>query len=118
MIQLDIASILNEREVKKPYTFLCANGFIHYTASRLLTHKTKSISFEHLELLCTLLRCTPNDILVWKPDEGTKADPSQPLHNLMRPEQRAVIEHGFKNLPLEELREMRKIMEEEVKRRL
>jgi DNA-binding Xre family transcriptional regulator len=118
MITLNIATILNEREIKKHYTFLCANGFTEHTATHMLTHKSKSISFKHLEMLCTLLHCTPNDILVWSPDEGTKPSASQPLHKLTHPEHKSIITHGFRNLPLEELRELRKIMEEEVKRRM
>ncbi len=117
MITLEISPVLNEREVKKHGSFLFQNGFSWNFASRLLTKKVKSISFKHLETLCTLLHCTPNDILLWKPDEGQQPDKSQPLHQLT-PHYRTLVSHGLKNLPIETLREIRKMIEEEVKKNL
>ena len=114
MITLNISAILNEREIKNHYTYLCKNGFIAHTASRMLNHKTKSISFDQLEKLCTLLHCTPNDILCWQPNEGTQPNNNQPLHQLTAPKHKTIIEQSFKSLPLEKLREIRKIIEQEI----
>ncbi len=115
MITLNIAQILNDREINNHYNYLCKNGFIAHTASRMINHKTKSITFDQLENLCTILHCTPNDLLVWKPNEGQKPHPNQPLHQLVPPEHKASISQAFKNLPIEKLREIRKIIEQEVK---
>ncbi|MFN8281924.1 MAG: helix-turn-helix transcriptional regulator [Chitinophagales bacterium] len=118
MIQLNLAAILNDREIKKHCTYLVQNGFSWDFASRMLTHKTKSITFAQLEKLCTLLHCTPNDILVWTPNENEKPSANQPLHQIIQPQHRQLISHGFKTLPIEKLREIRKIIEEEVKKNL
>lgn len=115
MITINVSAVLNEREVKNHASYLHQNGFTWHTASRMLSKNTKGITFKNLERLCTVLHCTPNDVLVWNADNGAKPDSSQPLHQLVSPELKAYVTHGFKNLPIEKLREIRKIIEQEVK---
>ncbi|MFN8282267.1 MAG: helix-turn-helix transcriptional regulator [Chitinophagales bacterium] len=115
MLTLHITPILNEREVKNHFTYLCKNGFNAHTAHRLLNHQEKSITYVQLETLCTLLHCTPNDLFVWTPKEGQKSDPSQPLHKLVPPNYKTLISQSLSNLPIEKLREIRKMIDEQVK---
>ena len=114
MIALNLKAILLDREIKDHSSFLHANGFTWPTISRMLNNKCKGISFKHMEMLCTLLHCTPNDLILWTGDNGAQPQKLQPLHHLAPPRHRGIISEGFKSLPLSDLREIRKKIEEEV----
>lgn len=43
------------------YTLIYKNGFSAYTITNL--KRNKSITMNTLEKLCTVLKCTPNDII-------------------------------------------------------
>lgn len=118
MITLNLKAILTDREIKNHTSFLFHNGFSWATASRMATGNVKALSFKHMEKLCLLLHCTPNDLLHWTADEGKPIERTQPIQQLVPPVHHAYIAHGLKHLPIDELRELRKIMEEEVKHRL
>jgi hypothetical protein len=36
----------------------------------------------HVETLCALLRCTPNDLFAWTPDDKTSDYPENPLQHI------------------------------------
>lgn len=114
MITINLSAILNDREIKKHVAYLHQNGFTWHTASRMMSKSTKGITFKNLERLCTILHCTPNDVLMWSAENGAKPDANQPLHQLVPPEHNAFITNSFKNLPIEKLRKIRKIIEQEV----
>ena len=45
------------------YTLIYKNGFSAYTITNL--KRNKSITMNTLEILCKVLNCTPNDIVVF-----------------------------------------------------
>lgn len=57
---------------------------------------------EHLEKLCMLLHCTPNDVLEWKADQNVALSQDHPLYSLIRREN-AELHSFLKNASLEEL---------------
>ncbi len=115
MLQLDIVGIMNDREIYNPNNFLCQNGFTPHTASRLLNNKVKSISHQHMEKLCLLLHCTPNDLYVWKTADKESKNPNQPMHNLIPIIKKPFISSKLQLLPMEKLREIKKAIEEVMK---
>ena len=40
--------------------------------NNLVTNKTKSIKYEHIEKMCEVLDCTPNDLFTIVPDKKNK----------------------------------------------
>lgn len=48
------------------YTLIYKNGFSAYTITNL--KRNKSITMNTLEKLCTVLECTPNDVIEFKED--------------------------------------------------
>lgn len=115
MLQLDIAGIMNDRQIPNYYTFLCQNGFAPYTASRLLNNKMKSISHTHLTKLCLLLHCTPNDLYIWNSPDTIKINHNQPVHRLLPVIKKPLITSKLQYLPLEKLREIKQAIEEVMK---
>ena len=48
------------------YTLIYKHGFSAYTITNL--RRNKSITMHTLEKLCTILECTPNDVVVFTED--------------------------------------------------
>jgi DNA-binding Xre family transcriptional regulator len=115
MLQLDIAGMMNDREIANHYLFLTKNGFAHYTASRLINNKFKSISFAHLSKLCLLLRCTPNDLLIWKSDVNENKNVSQPVQQLKPIIIKPLLSTRLQHLPIDKLREIKKAIDDVIK---
>ncbi len=93
------------RGIPNPLTYLMKNGFGRGTANNLLNFNNRSVKFEHLERLCVLLRCTPNDLYDWKPGKDLVAGDDHPLNALKRTASKTPLEF-MKELPLEKLDEM------------
>jgi len=45
-------------------------------------NKTRIFRLDHVELLCDILVCEPNDLLVWTPDKGKHYSENNPLVKL------------------------------------
>lgn len=93
------------RGIPNPLTHLIKNGFGRGTANNLLNFTNRSVKYEHLERLCLVLRCTPNDLYDWKPGKDAMATDDHPLHALTRKAEKSPLDY-MKELPLEKLDEM------------
>lgn len=82
MLSLNLKPIFSARGIDKPYTFLVKNGFTPHAANTLLNSKTRVFRLDHIERLCEVFVCEPNDLLVWKPDSGKIIASNNPLHKL------------------------------------
>lgn len=81
MFTLQLTPIFKLRGIEQPYSYLTKNGFTHYSASKILSAKPKSISFKHLSQLCELLICSPKDILLYEPKSSNELTKDHPLNN-------------------------------------
>jgi hypothetical protein len=81
------------------------NGFGRGTANNLLNFNNRSVKEVHLERLCVLLNCTPNDLYVWKPDNKLPVAEDHPIRSLARTSSKTPLEY-LKELPLEKLDEI------------
>ena len=62
MLQLNLKRIFKARGIEQPYKFLAQNGFVPFTAHKYKNGKVEHMRLDHIEKLCTVLNCTPNDI--------------------------------------------------------
>lgn len=115
MLTLNIKAVMNAREIYNHNAFLCSHGFTYFTASRLLNNKVKSISHTHLEKLCMLLRCTPNDLYVWNGANSMLNNANQPLSQLTAITVKPPTHNVYTNLPLNKVLELRNSIDEVVK---
>lgn len=107
MLYLNLNPVLRLRGIEKPYSFLVRSGFSNHTAHYLLSASPRAIRLDHLEKLCLLLKCVPNDILGWKPDPDTLFDVNTPLKNLVFNESSSFdLKSTLMNLPINELRSL------------
>ncbi len=63
MLRLNVPRVMALRGIKHPYTFLRERGFSHHMAVKLGTDNVPQIDLAILGKLCTLLHCTPHDLL-------------------------------------------------------
>lgn len=63
MIKLDVLRILEEQG-KTKYWLYKQLGMSYQNFNRMVNNQTRSVSYENIEAMCLLLKCTPNDLLV------------------------------------------------------
>ncbi|MBQ3407860.1 MAG: helix-turn-helix transcriptional regulator [Clostridia bacterium] len=72
MLKLNVVAILKQQNKSKYWLFNQLNnrGSISYTNfNALVENKTKSIRYEYIEKLCSILNCDVNDLFVKTDDE-------------------------------------------------
>ena len=112
MLLYNFKRVFKARGVEKPTNFLVNHGIPRGIASRIANNKTDMITLKHLEKVCLLLNCTPNDLLEWKP-AGKKEDTPGTALYLLKKEQRGEGEAELlRGLPLHKLEELAKVIQE------
>lgn len=115
MLSLNLRPIFSTRGIEKPYSFLVKNGFTSHAANNLLNSKTRVFRLDHIELLCEVLLCEPNDLLLWKPDSDKTIAPNNPLNKLMANEEsKTDLKNTLFNLPYQQLKEISNKLTKEI----
>jgi len=109
MLKLDINHHVSLRGYDNTSQFLRRHGFSNWISHKLTHNQLSGISFREMEQLCTLFRCTPNDLFAWVPEKNEKNVAAHPLNALSK---KAVDENLVSNLSYEQLKEISKIVKE------
>lgn len=110
MLSLNLLPIFKARGIDKPFSYLTSAGFPSYTAHNLLNAKTVTFRLSHIDKLCSLLNCTPNDLLVWTPNRNEKLADTHPLTRLKKQNTDLNWQDTIKTIPLDQLSEIVKII--------
>lgn len=102
--------VIKMREVEKPHLALVKAGFPSATATKYLNYHCRSVTMKHLERLCEVLYCTPNDLFDWKPDSQSTLPEAHPLHSLKRTQKLSNIREMLKDMPVEKLAEIENVI--------
>jgi DNA-binding Xre family transcriptional regulator len=106
-MQLGLRPIFIARGIEKPYTFLVRNGFTPHSANYVLNSKARVFRLDHIELLCQLLMCEPNDLLLWKPESVQVIAENNPLNKLIgNKENETDLKKTLFNVPYKQLKEI------------
>lgn len=107
MLNLHLKPIFEARGIERPYTYLVKAGISRATAHNILQSKTRVFRLDHIELLCRVLICEPNDLLSYTPDSQTILDETHPLNNLRKETtSQSSIKDSLANIPYKELQEL------------
>jgi DNA-binding Xre family transcriptional regulator len=107
MLTLNISPIFRARGIERPYTFLVKAGFTPHSANVLLNSKTKVFRLDHIEKLCVILKCEPNDLLAWYPDKNEIIADDHPLTMLKHGESPTIdLKKTLLNMPYSELKSL------------
>jgi DNA-binding Xre family transcriptional regulator len=110
MLTLNLQPIFKARGIDKPYSFLVSAGFPSFTAHNLLNAKTVSFRLSHIDKLCALLNCTPNELLVWTPNHNEKLAEDHPITRLKKQNTDLNWQDTIKTIPSDQLSEIVKII--------
>ena len=110
MLYFNIKRVLDLRGIDKPYSFLVKNGFVSQTATNIINNRLQRITPQQLEKLCLLLRCTPNDLIDWKPGANSVVPENHPIRALTKEKAPPPISEMVKDLPVEKLGELEAII--------
>ena len=112
MLRFNPRRVFRLRGINNDLTFMMKNGFIRSTASNLLNGHTRFVKDEHLEKLCLLLHCTPNDLFDWTPGNDTLTAEDHPLQTLKRGDAPKNITDIVKHLPLDKLDKVEALLQQ------
>ena len=93
MIVLNVYNLCRLRGYMHPLKTLMQAGISQRVAWNYLNNENSSIQLAHIEILCTLLNCVPNDLFGWQPKEPAADTPGHPLQAIRRRPYTDVIAH-------------------------
>jgi putative transcriptional regulator len=82
MLRIRIKEMMKEKGIKYPYSAMVKAGISRGVVNKYMTGEKTYIVARHVEKLCLLCRCMPNDLYEWVPDNTLQDDPTQPLQAL------------------------------------
>jgi len=91
------------RAIDKPSEILLKHGISRPTILRLLRGDKEGVSYRHLEIICTILNCTPNDLFEWQSDAKTNLPENHSLYALKRIEKTRSLKEMINDVPMEKL---------------
>lgn len=106
MLSLNLTPIFELRGIEKPYTFLVKAGLSPHSATTILNKRTRIFRLDHIELLCNVLVCEPNDLLEWTPNKGEKQAENKTLFKLKKQPIETTWHETISTMSFKELREM------------
>lgn len=74
MIKVAIKEVAEKRGITSSYQLMKALNIPPSQASKWFNNDLESISMRTLDRLCQSLRCKPNDLLRYEPDQGNADD--------------------------------------------
>ena len=112
MLNINLNPIFTARNIQRPYTFLVKLGISPTVAHKILNNDTHIFRLDHMNLICSALHCTPNDLLIYTPDKNKSMIETHPL-NKLKPQ---FIENNWqetiKTIPLDKLTEISRLIKE------
>jgi DNA-binding Xre family transcriptional regulator len=105
MLYLNVKRIATLRNIPNLFSYLKQNGFTTNISHRIISNSGSYIRLHHLEKLCLLFRCTPNDILQWQQHPTNLISDNEPITTLNHP-QTTELTNYLKTASIEELTQM------------
>lgn len=102
MLTVNLKRVFALRGVERPAAFMLKHGINRQTANNLLNQQTSVVKIEHIEMLCRLLNCTPNDLFEWD-DTANSLPATHSLNDLKRTMSAKNILQTAKDIPLGEV---------------
>ncbi len=103
MLKYNISRIISIRGIERPFSFLVKNGFTYNAAHKITNNKIDRLPIKHIEKLCLLFNCTPNDLLEWTPDTNTNINNDHPINQLIRKNRESKYKNIYRELPIDKL---------------
>ncbi len=110
MLYFDVEAVMKARQIERPHSFLVKAGFSPHSATSLLNAEIRSLRLDHIEIVCELLHCEPNDLIVFKPNSAQKLQKNHPLNKFILKEEDVDWQEAIKTVPINKLKDMAKFL--------
>jgi len=101
------------RKIERPHSLLVKNGFAKSSATNLLKYLNLRLTVEHVEKICLILNCTPNDLFEWRSRTNETLPENHALNALKRGNERSeTLTELIKNIPVEKLAQIDELLRE------
>ncbi|NNV53962.1 helix-turn-helix domain-containing protein [Limnovirga soli] len=101
MLVLNIKNLCRLRGIPHPQKALIQAGISDKVATQYLKGNKSTILLAHIEILCKLLNCRPDNLFAWQPDTPADDQPNHPLQGIrIRPLANAL--HHLQQMTVEE----------------
>ena len=114
MLTFNLKRIFAARGVQRPFTYMVRRGFSDNFSSAIINGRKHQMNLREVERLCELLKCTPNDLLEWKPSAEQAAVADHPLKPLERTEKVAGLTQLLSSVPLDKLAHIETLIKREL----
>lgn len=115
MLNLNLERIFSERGIQDAAKELMKLGISQPSVHRLLKKGVASINLEHLDKICYLLNCTPNDLLSWQPSAAQKTNTTHALNELKHDASQKPVAEILRGISIAQLNQLRQILDTPVK---
>jgi DNA-binding Xre family transcriptional regulator len=112
MLIYNFDRIFKARGIERPFSYLRKAGFSDYLSSKIANNRIKSIRLSSIERFCLLMKCTPNDIMVWIPENNMDYESDHPMNIIKSNDDDVDIIKLINSVPLGKLPEIEKLIEE------
>jgi len=82
MIRLRIKQLAKEKGIKELHSALTRAGISSDVAHEYMKGSKERLVMAHIEMMCLVFRCMPNDLFEVLPDKPAIADLTQPVYAL------------------------------------
>lgn len=117
MFKFTFDRFFKAKGIDKPFTFLVRAGFSENFATRVNQNRVQRIGLKELEKLCLALRCTPNDLIDWIPDQTINTDKEHPIHALRKSGKEIDLRGVLQSMTLDELEDIDVLIQEKLNSR-
>ncbi|MBI9039562.1 MAG: helix-turn-helix transcriptional regulator [Bacteroidales bacterium] len=115
MLKYNINRVIKERGIDKPKKYLRQAGIYEAFALRIKNNQVHRINLPTIEKLCILLKCTPNDLMVWEADSNAESYKNHPLNIMMQGRKKIKdISNLLNSVPFEKLEGIEEMIKKEV----
>ena len=112
MLVFNLKAVMQARQIERPYSFLVKAGISPHSANDLLHSQTRSFRLDHIERLCEILHCEPNDLIAFNPDNVQKLQENHSLNKFIPKEETFDWQETIRTMPITELKEIGRIIKE------
>ncbi len=105
MLAFNFKKVFHARGIYNIYTTLMEAGFSQRVARNISEDSCKTLLLSHAEKLCTMLNCTPNDLIHFLPGNNQNLSDNHALRKL-EPKKLPSLQGLFDNCTLGELEEL------------
>lgn len=114
MLNFNFDRVFKARGIDRPFSYLKKVGFSDNMAVNINRNRVVRLNLKHIEHLCLLLQCTPNDFMVWEPEDKEQVPDNHPLYQIRRNDDQVEISKMLNSIPLSKLADIKKLIQEQV----